>query len=188
MSTLHHKHLKKETSLDVSSDPLEILTLEQQEELNYCALMEAATASIRTKGFSKEAFEQIGFCARALAALVRKHHDIEENILVPASEHHRINLPTSMKTERRELNKAFMQLIEVVKDVEDGKIYGNIVSELHQTVTHAAELLKASIAKKNNALIPLAKKAMTVKEYNQLKKEFYVSPSEPAVPVAMKRK
>ena len=153
------------------TDPLQILRREHEAGLKCLQRLRDAAEYIRTNGFSYEAFNDVAEATWFVDTDIRRHNEKEEKYLFPLLEQHVNGLPTVFRNEHRELWKAFKNLRECVKDVEELRIYPTTVADLIKYSTSVVLLLSNHMTKENNILFPMAKEVLTKKEYSQLAKE-----------------
>jgi len=149
-------------------DPFEILTEDRKEEGRYVAQLERATESIKMYGFSADAFEQIADAVRYIDTVLRRHDRVEEQYLFPLLEPYASESVSEMRENRRQLWHAFNRLQYIVRDIEDGKVYGNSIPDLVDAARFLAKLMNIHLADEDGILLPLSRKKLTPKEYAKL--------------------
>jgi hemerythrin-like domain-containing protein len=152
--------------MKLSKDPLKILLQEHQDGLGHLARLEQAAESIQANGFSAEAIEEIIEAVRWMNNDVREHIVIEERYLFPAIERHGSDLPDSMRNDHHELRGAFSQFLEIVQEIERGRMRGSSIHEIVQISLHIVTIMRSHIARENELLFPLAKRLLSVEELN----------------------
>ena len=150
-------------------DPIELLMKEHEEGMKYLRQLGNAADYIKANGFSFEAFEQMAEAIRFIDTDIRRHNEKEEQYLFPLLERHVDGPPQVMRSEHRELWKAFNKLRECIKDMENLHIYGTSIPELVQCANTVVDLLGNHIAKENEVLFPMAKNVLTDAEYDRLR-------------------
>lgn len=162
----------KDINPDIESrvDPIEILMKEHKEALQYLKRLGDASDRIKTHGFSFDAFSEIAEAIRYIDTEIRHHNEKEEKHLFPLMNSHVAGPSDVMRDEHRELWRAFNNLMESVKNVEELHIYPTTVKELIQDSKAIVDLLSNHIAKENDILFPMAKQVLTKEEYEQLGK------------------
>ena len=150
--------------MELSKDPLNILLQEHQEGLQHLARLEQAAESIQANGFSAEAIEEIIEAVRWMNNDVREHILREERYLFPVIERHGSELPESMRNDHHELRGAFSQFMEIVQEIERGRMRGSSIHEIVQISLHIVTIMRSHITRENELLFPLAKRLLSVEE------------------------
>ena len=158
------------------ADPIEVFRKENEEALEFIAQLSGAAEFISANGFSFDAFEQIVAVVEFIDEKVRKHSEKEEKYLFPLMERHINGRTQTMRTEHRELWRAFATLKESVRDVEDLRIHAMTVRDLVHSSRTIVGSLTRHIQKENKEYFPQAKEILTQAEYDQLRKELTESP------------
>lgn len=161
---------KTDGTMQNVDDPIEILMKEHEEGLKYLKRLGDAAEHIKTYGFSFDAFEDIAEAIRFIDTEIRHHNEREEKYLFPLMDTHATSPSKVIRDEHRELWRAFNNLMESVKNVEELRIYPTTVMELIQNSKAIVELLSNHIAKENEILFPMTKQLLTKEEYEQLGK------------------
>lgn len=162
------KDTQKDRKRNTPHDPIGLLRIEHEEGLKHLERLGNAADSIKSNGFSVEAFEEIVDAVRWMNTDVRRHTDREEKYLFPLIERHSSNLPELMRGEHRELGTAFTQLLDIVREIEEGKVRGSSIYEVVQISYLIVDLMRIHINRENQFLFPLAKKILSVSEYEAL--------------------
>ena len=171
-SRTHYMNNEKETvHSNGDADPILILMKEHEEGLRYLKQLKEAAEQIKTNGFSFEAFENLAQAIRYIDIEIRRHNENEEKYLFPLMERHLNGSSEVMRSEHRELWRAFNSLRTCVKDVEDMKIYATTIRDLVRCSESIVELLTSHITKENDVLFPMAIRILTKEEYRQLAAE-----------------
>jgi hemerythrin-like domain-containing protein len=153
------------------SDPFKILTKEHEASLSHLERMSNAVEHIRVKGFSYEAFVQISKAIRFIGTATRSHNQREEKYLLPLLDLHANGTSRTILYERREIWRAYHDLLKCVEDIEEGRVHARIVHDLVQSATSLIELLSKQIARENEDLFPQAMRLLTPMEYHQLSEQ-----------------
>jgi len=164
-------------SMSIRRDPLDLLKKEHEEGQKHLERLGSAADSIKINGFSVEAFEEIVDAVRWMNTDVRRHTDWEEKHLFPLIERHTSELPEQMRNDHRELRSSFTQLLDIVREIEEGKMRGSSIHEIVQISYVIVELMRSHIQKENDHLFPLAQKMLTIKEYDELMHQVVASRS-----------
>lgn len=151
-----------------SGDPIELLTSDHEEAGKILAYLDNAIESIRTSGFSAEAFHQVEEALRSLDREVRHHQEIEEKYMLPVLEQHGFDGSSTVRNERRELWSSFNQLQLLVQDIEEGRLHGSSIAELVNESKTIIDALKSQIKVEQTLLFPSVKELFTKKEYQHL--------------------
>ena len=152
----------------LQKDPLEMLKHEHDEGMKHLLALESAAESIKVHGFSAEAFEKIAESIRWMNTEVRRHTEFEEQYLFPLIEHHMMNLAEQMRGDHRDLWDSFSELLEKVKEVEEGRLHGTSIRDVVSIAFSIVEQMRAHIRRENNVLYPALKQLMTEQEYRFL--------------------
>lgn len=156
--------------MENSNDPIEVLLQEHEEGLAHLERLKNATEFIRTKGFSFEAFMQVGKALRFIGIEIQQHNEKEEKYLFPLLDRHVRDPQTMLRKDHRELWRAYRRLLESVEDVEEGRIHATTVRELIDASRALIELLTSHFGKENEVLFPMTRSVLTPAEYEQLRK------------------
>jgi hemerythrin-like domain-containing protein len=154
-----------------SQDPLEILRQEHCRGLEELDKITVAIDSIHQNGFSAGAFEQIALSVRYLGSEMRKHYEKEERHLFPLLDKHLFESPNEIRYERREMWQSFNELINTIRDVEDGRFHGSAIRDLLQCAQQVVEHFRTHIHRENDIILPMVKRLLTSDEYVQFGKE-----------------
>ena len=149
-------------------DPLEILTRAHDEGMDQLGVLENAAESIRANGFSPEAFEQIAETIRWMNTEVRKHTQIEEQVLFPVVQRHVKGLAEQMRGEHRDLWNAFSELLTYVREVEEGKRHGSSIMDVVRVSFDIIDQMRNHIKRENTILFPAARQLFSEKELEEL--------------------
>lgn len=152
-------------------DPLEILRWEHDRGLKELEKISSAIDSIQKSGFSAEAFLQMAESVRYLGAEMRKHYEKEERHLFPLLDRHLFESPNEIRFERREMWHAYNELINSIRDVEDGRSHGSTVKDLLQSARRVVEHFRNHIHRENDVILPMVKRLLTSEEYLQFGRE-----------------
>ena len=154
---------------DMMRDPIEVLMKEHDEGLQQLKRLGDAAEYIRINGFSNDTFVTISTAICFIDTEIRRHNEKEEKFLFPLMERHVSAPPGVMRSEHRELWRAFTRLHESVEDVEEGRISATTVRELVQSSKALVDLLTSHILKENTVLFPMARQVLTGEEYELLR-------------------
>ena len=149
-------------------DPLEILRHQHEEGMRHLLLLENAAESIKASGFSAEAFEQIAESIRWMNTEVRRHTKFEEQYLFPLIDRHMKNLAEQMRGDHRDLWDSFSELLDKVKEVEEGRLHGTSIREVVAIAFSIVEQMRAHIRRENTVLYPAMKQLLTEQESRSL--------------------
>jgi hemerythrin-like domain-containing protein len=127
---------------------------EHFEGMKHLKALSEASRSIREKGFESKAFEEIARSIRWINVDVRRHMAAEEQYFFPLLHEQEKKLIEELRTQHGELRSAFTQLMEAVRDVEEGTLRGSILLELVNASDNVAKLLKYHILKEDVELFP----------------------------------
>jgi hemerythrin-like domain-containing protein len=174
------KDTQQDTKRNAPRDPIELLRKEHGEGLKHLERLGNAADSIKANGFSVEAFEEIVNAVRWMNTDVRRHTDREEKYLFPLIERHSSNLPELMRGEHRELGTAFTQLLDIVREIEEGRVRGSSIYEVVQLSYLIVDLMRIHINRENQFLFPLAKKLLSSSEYEALTENMFTAKSAEA--------
>ncbi|MBI5020443.1 MAG: hemerythrin domain-containing protein [Ignavibacteriales bacterium] len=152
-------------------DPLVILREEHERGLKELEKISAAIESIQEKGFSADAFAQIAESVRYIGSEMRKHYEKEEHHLFPLLDKHLFESPNEIRYERREMWQYYNELINAIRDVEDGRSHGSTVRDLLQCALQVVEHFRNHINRENDVILPMVKRLLTSDEYLQFGKE-----------------
>lgn len=149
-------------------DPIKALIREHTEGLEHLAVLENASESIKSNGFSPEAFEQIAETIRWLNTEVRRHTQIEEKFLFPLIDRHMRTLADQVRGEHRDLWDLFNDLLMAVKEVEDGRLHGTSILDIVAIAKSIVDLLRAHVRREDTMVFPAVKQLLTKSEYDEL--------------------
>lgn len=149
-------------------DPIKALIQEHTEGLEHLAVLENASESIKSNGFSPEAFEQIAETIRWLNTEVRRHTQIEEKFLFPLIDRHMRTLADQVRGEHRDLWDLFNDLLRAVKEVEDGRLHGTSILDIVAIAKSIVDLLRAHVRREDTMVFPAVKQLLTKSEYDEL--------------------
>jgi len=149
-------------------DPIKVLIREHNEGLQHLVVLENAAESIKLNGFSPEAFEQIAETIRWLNTEVRRHTQIEEKFLFPLIERHMGSLAEQVRGEHRDLWDLFNDLLQAVKEVEEGRLHGTSIRDIVAIAKSIVELLRAHVRREDTMVFPAVKQLLTRDEYDEL--------------------
>ncbi len=149
-------------------DPIKMLIQEHTEGLQHLALLENASESIKLNGFSPEAFEQIAETIRWLNTEVRRHTQIEEKFLFPLIDRHMRSLADQVRGEHRDLWDLFNELLQAVKEVEEGRLHGTSIRDIVAIAKSIVQLLRAHVRREDTMVFPAVKQLLTKNEYDEL--------------------
>jgi hemerythrin-like domain-containing protein len=149
-------------------DPIKVLIQEHTEGLQHLAVLENASESIKLNGFSPEAFEQIAETIRWLNTEVRKHTQIEEKFLFPLIDRHMRSLADQVRGEHRDLWDLFNELLQAVKEVEEGHLHGTSIRDIVAIAKSIVQLLRAHVRREDTMVFPAVKQLLTKNEYDEL--------------------
>jgi hemerythrin-like domain-containing protein len=149
-------------------DPLEILRHQHEEGMRHLLLLENAAESIKASGFSAEAFEQIAESIRWMNTEVRRHTKFEEQYLFPLIDRHMKNVAEQMRGDHRDLWDSFSELLDKVKEVEEGRLHGTSIREVVAIAFSIVEQMRAHIRRENTVLYPAMKQLLTEQESRSL--------------------
>ncbi len=152
-------------------DPLMILREEHDRGLQELEKISAAIGSIQKNGFSADAFAQIAESVRYIGSEMRKHYEKEERHLFPLLDKHLFESPNEIRYERREMWQSYNELINAIRDVEDGRSHGSTVRDLLQCALRVVEHFRNHINRENDVILPMVKRLLTSDEYLQFGKE-----------------
>lgn len=138
-----------------------MLRREHFEGMKHIATLANATRSIRERGFEPGAFEEIAHSIRWINTDVRRHMAAEEQYFFPLLYEKRKKLIEELRAQHSELRSAFTQLMEAVRDVEEGTLRGSTLLDLVNASDHVAKLLQHHILKEDNELYPEILKALS---------------------------
>lgn len=130
-----------------------------------------AAASIKSTGFSVEAFEQIARGIRWINTSVRRHLDSEEKDMLPTVALQDPDLVSVIRQQHWELRNAFTYLMGAVTEVEEGKIRGSSIQELVKAAELVVRLLDEHMKKENEELYPLAARLFNNRDNNKERHE-----------------
>lgn len=147
-----------------SKDPVEIFLEEHREGLQHLARLEQAAASIQANGFSTEAIEEMIEAVRWMNTDVRAHILQEERYLFPMIERHGSDLPEAMRNDHHELRGAFSQFMEILQEIERGRMRGSSIHEIVQISLHIVTTMRNHINREDKLLFPLAKRLLSPEE------------------------
>lgn len=151
-------------------DPLEVLQEEHEEAMRRLLVLENAADSIKANGFSAEAFEQIAETIRWMNTEVRRHTKLEEQYLFPLIEHHMKNLADQVKGDHQDMWDSFSDLLDTVKEVEEGRLHGTSIRNVVTIARTIAEQMRSHIRRENMILYPALRELMTEKESEGLRR------------------
>jgi len=137
--------------------------------MNCLLLMENAAQSIETNGFTVEAFQTIAEAVRSIGKIIFPHSEREEECLFPLIENHVEGSTNALRSEHRKLREGYNDLMESVRNVEDGKLHNFSIRDLVQKTKFLVEFLSNHINKENNVLYKTAQRVLTNDEYQQLR-------------------
>ena len=149
-------------------DPLEILIRAPEEGITRLVVLEHAAESIRSNGFSPEAFEQIAETIRWMNTEVRRHTQIEEQVLFPVVERHVRGLAEQMRGEHRDLWNAFSELLSYVREVEEGKLHGSSIMDVVRVALDIVDQMRNHIKREDTILFPAVRQLFSKKEFEEL--------------------
>lgn len=149
-------------------DPLEILIRAHEEGMTRLGVLENAAESIRSNGFSPEAFEQIAETIRWMNTEVRRHTQIEEQVLFPVVERHVRGLAEQMRGEHRDLWNAFSELLSYVREVEEGKLHGSSIMDVVRVALDIVDQMRNHIKREDTILFPAVRQLFSKKEFEEL--------------------
>jgi hemerythrin-like domain-containing protein len=152
----------------VRPDPLELLKADHVEAMHRLQVLENAADSIKANGFSAEAFEQIAETIRWMNTEVRRHTKLEEQYLFPLVEHHMKNLADQVKGDHRDMWDSFSDLLDTVKEVEEGRLHGTSIQTVVAIARTILEQMRNHIRRENTILYPALKELMTEQESSAL--------------------
>lgn len=152
-------------------DPLEILIRAHEEGMDQLGVLENAAESIRAGGFSPEAFEQIAETIRWMNTEVRRHTQLEEEVLFPLVERHVKGLAEQMRGEHRDLWNAFSELLTYVREVEEGRLHGSSIRDVVSVALEIVDQMRSHIKRENTILFPAVRQLFTETEYDDLLSE-----------------
>lgn len=151
-----------------SKDPLEILRRQHEEGMKQLLILENAVESIKANGFSAEAFEQIAESIRWMNTEVRRHTKFEEQYLFPLIDRYLKNLAEQMRGDHRDLWDSFSELLDKVKEVEEGRLHGTSIRDVVAIAFTIIEQMRAHIRRENTILYPALKQLLTEQESRSL--------------------
>lgn len=149
-------------------NPIDLLQHEHDKGMQQLSMLENAANSIRAHGFSPEAFEQIAATIRWMNTEVRRHTQIEERFLFPLVEPHMKSLAEQVRGEHRDLWDSFSDLLETVREVEEGRLHGTSIRDVVTIAQTIVELMRAHIKRENTILFPAIRQLLTEDEYKKL--------------------
>ena len=149
-------------------NPIDLLLHEHDKGMQQLSMLENAASSIRAHGFSPEAFEQIAATIRWMNTEVRRHTQIEEKFLFPLVESHMKSLAEQVRGEHRDLWDSFSDLLETVKEVEEGRLHGTSIRDVVAIAQTIVELMRTHIKRENTILFPAIRQLLTADEYREL--------------------
>lgn len=149
-------------------DPIDLLVQEHNVGMQHLAVLESASESIKANGFSAEAFEQIAGTIRWMNTEVRKHTEIEERFLFPLIDHHMRSLAEQVRGEHRDLWDSFSDLLQAVKEVEEGRLHGTSIRDIVAIAKSIVDLLRAHIRREDTIMFPAIRQLLTPKQYKEL--------------------
>jgi hypothetical protein len=142
-------------------DPIAQLMQEHDEALVKLAMLNKATQSIATNGFSEEAYAKVLRALEFIDVEVTVHNRSEEDALFPVLERY-VEGPTQlMRKDHKVLQKEFVRLRKVVRRVARNKSDRKAAHDLHVTSKHIVQLFVNHIHKENHILFPLVQKFLT---------------------------
>ncbi|MDI6767502.1 MAG: hemerythrin domain-containing protein [Bacteroidota bacterium] len=152
-------------------DPLDILRHEHDRGLQELEKIITAIESIHKNGFSREAFQQIAESVKYVGSEMKKHYEKEERYLFPLLDKHLFESPNKIRYERREMWQSLNELINSIKDIEDGRFHGSTVRDLLQCARQVVEHFRTHINRENDVILPMVKRLLTSAEYVQFGEE-----------------
>lgn len=141
---------------------------DHEEAMHQLQVLENAADSIKASGFSAEAFEQIAETIRWMNTEVRRHTKLEEHYLFPLIEHHVKSLADQMKGDHRDMWDSFSDLLDAVKEVEEGRLHGTSIQTIVAIARSIVEQMRGHIRRENMILYPALKELMTEQESSAL--------------------
>ncbi|MFI5252607.1 MAG: hemerythrin domain-containing protein [Bacteroidota bacterium] len=158
-----------------SSDPIDLLVGEYDDALRYLTILDDGMNTIRLEGFSDEIFQRIIDALRFLSPHVLQHNRKEEKYLFPLLGRHGNHALYRMKQEHRELIQVFVKLLRCVRRIKTGEITQYAIEEFVHNGIEIIDLLGEHFAQEGKMLFPLAKKLLSLEEYEQFKNGILVS-------------
>jgi hemerythrin-like domain-containing protein len=145
-----------------------LLKADHVEAMHRLQVLENAADSIKANGFSAEAFEQIAETIRWMNTEVRRHTKLEEQYLFPLAEHHMKNLADQVKGDHRDMWDSFSDLLDTVKEVEEGRLHGTSIQTVVAIARTIVEQMRNHVRRENTILYPALKELMTEQESSAL--------------------
>jgi len=149
-------------------DPFEMLMQETAVGARWIEQLRRASASIRSYGFSADSFSMIADAVGNIESALRRHDEIEDSSLFPLLESHVPDSVREMRARRRHIWSALHELRALVREIEDGHVYGSSVPDLVQVADEIVDLVRSHLADEDTVLAPLTREKLTPKEYAQL--------------------
>jgi hemerythrin-like domain-containing protein len=151
-----------------ASDPIDLLRREHRDGLQRLMVLENAAESIRAGGFSPEAFEQIAETIRWMNTVVGKHTEIEERFLFPLIDRHMRTLAEQVRGEHRDLWDLFSDLLNAVREVEEGRLRGTSIRDIVTIARSIVDLMRTHIRREDSMVFPAVRHVLTEEEYKKL--------------------
>ncbi len=149
-------------------DPFDVLTQETAVGERWIEQLHRAAASIRAYGFSADSFSIIADAVVQIDSVLRRHDEIEDQYLFPLLEAHVPDSVGEMRRRRRHIQRSLHELRSIVREIEDGHIYGSTVQDLVHVSDDLVELVRSHLADEDLVLPPLTRQKLTASEYAQL--------------------
>lgn len=148
-----------------------MLIREHEEGMRHLAVLERAAESIRTEGFSAKAFEEIAETIRWMNTEVRHHTQVEERFLFPMIERQMRSLAEQVRGEHRDLWDCFSELLNTIRDVEEGRLHGSSILDVVRTAQNIVVLLRNHIRRENTVLYPAIRQLLSAEEFQKLRED-----------------
>jgi hemerythrin-like domain-containing protein len=149
-------------------DPFEVLTQETAVGARWIEQLRRAALSIRAYGFSADSFAMMSDAVVNIESALRRHDEIEDQYLFPLLEAHVPDSVGEMRRRRRHIWRSIHELRSIVREIEDGHIYGSTVQDLVHVSEDLVDLVSSHLADEDTVLAPLTREKLTPSEYAQL--------------------
>ncbi len=151
-----------------SADPIAQLMQEHNEALVQLKRLNKAVESFAEQGYSAKYFNQIQGALKFIKEEVSVHNHKEETALFPVLERY-VDGPTKiMRDDHKKLNKGFLQLRTVVKEVDKKRDSFSAIKRLSTISKQVVQLFVNHIHKENYILFPLVQQFLGKEELREI--------------------
>jgi len=151
-----------------AADPIAQLMQDHNEALVQLKLLNNAVESFTESGYSSKYFSQIQSALQFIKEEVSIHNHKEETALFPVLERY-VDGPTKiMRNDHKKLNKGFIQLRKIVKEVDNKRDSFSAIKRLSKISKEVVQLFVNHIHKENYILFPLVQQFLGKEELREI--------------------